>query len=266
MFLKRAVASARKKWPRATSVGPTMRPFRYRDRGPATEGAFTYNRGAFNGDGTVKAEALDLSDPTLENCAQCHGFTARNTTTIQPIQHADIMRGTEKAGWIYNGAKISDTVSPNIVGKEKMDFPWDVHAAAGLICIDCHFSVNNPGRMIQEDPKKNLRYKPSRRRLGGLSATPRTQLRAWQHSSGTVNLTSMTPCARVAIVTRRKRDTHFFPTNPRTCDLWLAKPAIFLPFTSGHTEVTIGVLSWTRAAAASPIAASRVPLWIPNPK
>ena len=115
----------------------------------------------FNADGTVKPEALDISDPTLENCAQCHGFTARNTTTIQPIQHADIMRGTEKSGWIYNGAKISDTVSPNIVGKEKMDFPWDAHAAAGLICIDCHFSVNNPGRMIQEDPKKNLRYKPA---------------------------------------------------------------------------------------------------------
>ncbi len=124
-------------------------------------GAFTYNRALFNADGTVKPEALDISDPTLENCAQCHGFTARNTTTIQPIQHADIMRGTEKSGWIYNGAKISDTVSPNIVGKEKMDFPWDVHAAAGLICIDCHFSVNNPGRMIQENPKKNLRYKPA---------------------------------------------------------------------------------------------------------
>lgn len=124
-------------------------------------GTFTYNRAAFNADGTVKPEALDISDPTLENCAQCHGFTARNTTTIQPIQHADIMRGTEKSGWIYNGAKISDTVSPNIVEKEKMDFPWDAHAAAGLICIDCHFSVNNPGRMIQEDPKKNLRYKPA---------------------------------------------------------------------------------------------------------
>ncbi len=125
------------------------------------KGTFTYNRAAFNADGTVKMGTLDISDPTLENCAQCHGFTARNTTTIQPIQHADIMRGTEKSGWIYNGARISDTVSPNIVGKEKMDFPWDAHAAAGLICIDCHFSVNNPGRMIQEDPQKNLRYKPA---------------------------------------------------------------------------------------------------------
>ena len=75
------------------------------------KGAFAYNRAAFNPDGTVKPEVLDLSDPAIENCAMCHGFTARNTTTIQPIQFADIARGTEKAGWIYNGAKISDTES-----------------------------------------------------------------------------------------------------------------------------------------------------------
>ena len=80
------------------------------------EGAFGYNRAAFNTDGTVKPEVLDLSEPAIENCAMCHGFTARNTTTIQPIQFADIARGTEKAGWIYNGAKISDTVAPKIVG------------------------------------------------------------------------------------------------------------------------------------------------------
>jgi hypothetical protein len=123
-------------------------------------GGFTYNRAAFTAEGAVKVEALKLSDPALENCAMCHGFTARNTTMIQAIQHADIMRGTEKAGWIYNGAKISDTVTPKIVGKESMTYPWDAHAAKGLICIDCHFSPNNPGRMVQEDLKKNLRYKP----------------------------------------------------------------------------------------------------------
>ncbi|HEX4784898.1 MAG TPA: hypothetical protein VH350_11185 [Candidatus Sulfotelmatobacter sp.] len=152
-------------------------------------GAFTYNHSAFNSDGTVKAEAIDLSDPTLENCAQCHGFTARNTTTIQPIQHADIMRGTEKAGWIYNGAKISDTISPNMVGKEKMDFPWDVHAAAGLICIDCHFSLNNPGRMIQEDPKKNLRYKPTEEDLAVYLRRPNHNFARGNIPPETVNLT-----------------------------------------------------------------------------
>lgn len=124
------------------------------------DGSFHYNAGAFNADGSVRPEVLDISDPTLENCSQCHGFTARNSTTIQPIQFADIMRGTEKSGWIYNGAKIKDTVAPKIVGKDQMNFPWDVHSSQGLICIDCHFSVNNPGRMIHEDPQKNLRYKP----------------------------------------------------------------------------------------------------------
>ena len=153
------------------------------------DGSFTYNRGVFNADGTVKPEALNISDPTLENCAQCHGFTARNTTTIQPIQHADIMRGTEKSGWIYNGAKISDTVSPNIVGKEKMDFPWDAHAAAGLICIDCHFSVNNPGRMIQEDIKKNLRYKPAEEDLAVYLRRPDHNFARGDIPPETVNLT-----------------------------------------------------------------------------
>lgn len=124
-------------------------------------GTFTYNRAAFNPDGTVKPEMLNLSDPVLENCAMCHGFSSRATTTIKAIQYSDIMRGTEKSGWVYDGAKISDTVSPNIVGKDKMAYPWDVHAAKGLICIDCHFSPNNPARMVHEDASKNLRYKPS---------------------------------------------------------------------------------------------------------
>ncbi len=152
-------------------------------------GKFAYNRAAFNADGTVKAEALDLSDPTLENCAQCHGFTARSTTTIQPIQHADIMRGTEKSGWIYNGAKISDTVSPNIVGREKMAFPWDVHAAANLACIDCHFSPNNPGRMIHEDPKKNLRYRPAEQDLAVYLRRPDHNFARGNIPPETVNLT-----------------------------------------------------------------------------
>ena len=154
------------------------------------DGTFTYDRAAFNKDGFVKPEALDLSDPTLDNCAQCHGFTAKNATTILAIQHADIMRGTEKSGWIYNGAKISDTVFPNIIGKQAMTYPWDVHAARGLICIDCHFSVNNPGRMIHDDPKKNLRYKP-------LGEDPAVYLKRPDHNFArgnippeTVNITS----------------------------------------------------------------------------
>lgn len=124
------------------------------------DGTFSYNRSAFHPNGAVKGDLLNLSDPKLENCAMCHGFSARNATEIQAIQHADIMRGAEKAGWVYDGAKISDTVSPNIAGKNHMAYPWDVHAARGLVCIDCHFAPNNPGRMRHEDGSKALRWRP----------------------------------------------------------------------------------------------------------
>jgi hypothetical protein len=161
-------------------------------------GGYTYEPGAFAADGTVKPDVLALSDPNLENCAQCHGFTAKNTTNIQPIQHADIMRGTEKAGWIYNGAKISDTASPIIVGREKMNYPWDVHAAKDLVCIDCHFSPNNPGRMIQTDAKKNLRYRPGQNDIAVYLKRPDHNFARGNIPPETVNMTrhnTMRGCA-----------------------------------------------------------------------
>jgi|WetSurMetagenome_2_1015567.scaffolds.fasta_scaffold13861_3 hypothetical protein len=162
------------------------------------KGGFAYTASAFKEDGTVKQEVLAISDPTIENCAQCHGFTARNATVIKPIQHADILRGTEKAGWIYNGAKISDTTSPIIAGREKMDFPWDAHAAKGLICIDCHFSPNNPGRMIQSDSEKNLRYKPGQNDIAVYLKRPDHNFARGNIPPETVNMTrhdTMRGCA-----------------------------------------------------------------------
>lgn len=166
--------------------------------GPISDGTLGYEPAAFNQDGTVKPEVLRLSDPELENCAQCHGFTARNATTIQPIQHSDIMRGTEKAGWIFNGAKISDTVSPHIVGKSSMEYPWDIHAAKSLTCIDCHFSPNNPGRMIQSDPAKNLRYNPGQNDIAVYLKRPDHNFARGNIPPETVNMTrhnTMRGCA-----------------------------------------------------------------------
>jgi len=162
------------------------------------KGGFTYNPKAFNPDGTVKALMLNLSDPPLETCAQCHGFSARNASMIQPIQHADILRGAEKAGWVYNGSKISETVSPKILGKETMDYPWDVHAAKGLSCIDCHFSPNNPGRKIQTDPEKHLNYKPVSEDIGEYLKRPDHNFARGRIPPETVNITrhnTMRGCA-----------------------------------------------------------------------
>ena len=191
------------------------------------DGSFIYDRSAFNADGTVKADILNLSDPTLENCAMCHGFTARNATTIKAIQYADILRGTEKSGWIYNGAKIADTVSPGIVGKEGMNYPWDVHAAKGLICIDCHFSPNNPGRMMHEDAEKNLRYKPVSEDVSIYLKRPDHNFARGNIPPETVNLTrhnTMRGCRDCHVAEKLHaflpyKSTHFQALTCQTCHI-----------------------------------------------
>ncbi len=191
------------------------------------DGSLRYRSSAFNPDGTVKPEALDLRDPLLENCAQCHGFTARNTTIIQPIAFGDIMRGTEKAGWIYNGARISDTVKPEIVGREALGFPWDVHAAKNLVCIDCHFSTNNPGRMIHADAEKNLLYKPIQEDIAPYLKRPDHNFARGNIPPETVNMTrhdTMRGCDECHDTTRTHaflpyKEAHFRSLACQTCHI-----------------------------------------------
>ncbi len=189
------------------------------------KGTFSYDRSAFSPDGTVKPEVLNLSDPPLENCAQCHGFSARNTGTIQAIQHADIFRGTEKAGWIYNGRKISETLSPRIAGRERLDHPWDVHAAKGLGCIDCHFAPNNPGRKLQEDAGRHLRYKPAGEDIATYLKRPDHNFARGNIPPETVNLTrrnTMRGCGECHDTSRTHaflpyKDQHFRALACQTC-------------------------------------------------
>lgn len=125
-----------------------------------SDGTFAYDASAFGPDGRVLPERLPLSQPRLENCGFCHGFTARNATSIPHMEVGEVMRCAEKAGWIYNGALIRETVQPAIAGRENLDFPWDVHAAAGIECADCHFSPNNPARRPRADRQSDLNYRP----------------------------------------------------------------------------------------------------------
>ena len=53
----------------------------------------------------------------------------------------------------------------------------DAHAARGVVCIDCHFAPNDPGRMIHDDPKKSLRYKPIGEDIAVYLKTARPQFR-----------------------------------------------------------------------------------------
>jgi cytochrome c553 len=138
---------------------------------------------AWDVDGTVKAGALGLSDPALENCAMCHGFTARNATTIRAIQHADILRGTEKAGWIYNGAKISDTMSPKIPGKESMTYPMGCARGQEFDLHRLSLLPEQPGANASGGSQEEPTIQTSQRRPRRLPEASGPQFRAPQHSS-----------------------------------------------------------------------------------
>jgi len=129
-------------------------------------GELVYREDAFNQDGTVKMELLGLDEPTIKNCGQCHGFATDdpNRHHIDPFFSNDLLRGTKKFGRIFHPGKIKDS-DVNLAGKEAMDFPWDIHAAKKLVCIDCHFSPNNPAKMKRKTEAKHLRYIPQSNEL-----------------------------------------------------------------------------------------------------
>ena len=124
-------------------------------------GELSYREDAFNTDGTVRMDLLGLDEPNVANCGQCHGLATDDPEAnhIDPFFSNDLLRGTKKFGRIYHPGKIKDS-DVNLVGKETMDFPWDAHAAKKLICIDCHFSTNNPAKMKRKTEATHLKYIP----------------------------------------------------------------------------------------------------------
>lgn len=125
-------------------------------------GELKYIPEAFDANGFVKKNLLALTKPGVQQCGQCHGFAAvgEQANQIRPFyEDGDIRRGTKKMGRIWSSGLIKDS-DASIPGKEKLDFPWDAHAAKGLICVDCHFSRNNPAKMVRPLEKAHLRYSP----------------------------------------------------------------------------------------------------------
>lgn len=121
-----------------------------------------YVEDIFDKNHLLKPGILKLQKPSVDNCALCHGFAkvGPDAGIIDPyLPGGDVKRGTKKMGRVWSSVLIKDSTG-NIKNKDKFDYPWDVHAAKGLVCIDCHFSINNPSRMIRERKPKHLKYQP----------------------------------------------------------------------------------------------------------
>lgn len=129
---------------------------------------YRWKTSAFAEDGTITAEQLSIQDPVNENCGACHGLV--HDTSDEPIVAVSCdptIRRTVTTGQIIAPERLSDS-GMNLVGKEDLTRPWDIHAERRLECTDCHYSLNNPVYFQEAESARpeHLTFDPRRLELG----------------------------------------------------------------------------------------------------
>ncbi len=105
---------------------------------------FSWNPDAFQENGELQPDFVQIQDPSNENCGLCHGAVHDDInkplalTGCQP----DVNR-TDTTGQVIAPEKLSNS-GMNLANKESLTRPWDVHAERRVNCTDCHYSLNNP--------------------------------------------------------------------------------------------------------------------------
>lgn len=90
-----------------------------------------------------------IEPPTPATCGSCHGGVNLASDPLE-IRH-EFLEGDEhgpfgatlRTGQFYSSHQVKLSLL-NIEDKCEMDQPWDVHAARGLTCSNCHFPPNSP--------------------------------------------------------------------------------------------------------------------------
>jgi len=129
---------------------------------------WTFNTAAFDADGLLKQEYVQLQDPTNANCATCHGTVHVDQQTPLTYTGCSLDQPqTATTGQIIAAQKISAS-GMNIAGKNDLTYAWDIHAERALKCTDCHFSLNNPAQAQREASVnlEHLTYDPRRLEIG----------------------------------------------------------------------------------------------------
>lgn len=110
---------------------------------------------------------MPMAPPSSASCGSCHGLVHEGPGALEvpPVLLAGDERGptggTLRTGEVYAPHLVSASFL-NLVDKDAQDRPWDVHAARGLQCADCHFAANHPQKAkwakrapvhLKEDPR-----------------------------------------------------------------------------------------------------------------
>ena len=124
-----------------------------------TADGWQWNADAFDANGKVKADFVDIHEPTNANCAQCHGAVHTDLHTPFVLEDPSANWVTMTTGQVVSPQRISES-GMNIEGKENLTYAWDVHAERGVQCVDCHSSSNSPSARRYEEMPDYLTYDP----------------------------------------------------------------------------------------------------------
>ncbi len=147
-----------------------------------------WNQEAFTENGEVKAENIQIQEPSNQNCGLCHGLVHVDAQTplvmyaCTPEQWSTITTGQ-----IFSPQRIS-TSGLNIDDKQSLNRSWDIHAERVLRCTDCHYSLNNPVYYQESGDKKpeSLLFDPRRIDLGEYLYRPLHQFAKGQSAQGSL--------------------------------------------------------------------------------
>lgn len=132
------------------------------------DGGLNWNPEAFDEDGELKAEFVKIQDPTNANCGACHGEVHTDTSVTLTIASYNLdSPQTATTGQVISAQKISES-GLNLSAKNELNRSWDIHAERQLECTDCHFSLNNPARVLesQDSNPEHLVYDPRTLEIG----------------------------------------------------------------------------------------------------
>ena len=148
----------------------------------------TYNEDAFNKEGELASQYVNIQDPSNENCGQCHGLV--HDDLIEPVLTVSCRpdaNTTVTTGQIVSPQKMADS-GMNLENKSALSRSWDVHAERLVQCTDCHFSLNNPVYYEENGDSRpdHLTFDPRRLELGEYLEKPIHDFARGQSAQGTI--------------------------------------------------------------------------------
>lgn len=109
------------------------------------DGGLEWNLNAFDENGELKPDYVNIQDPVNSNCGACHGeIHTGDSPLILSAGDLNYLQ-TATTGQVISAQQISES-GLNLSGKNTLNRSWDIHAERQLQCTDCHYSLNNPAR------------------------------------------------------------------------------------------------------------------------